>query len=57
MEQLRRAYPNKPIVIAEVGWPSDGRTRGGAVASTSNQAMFLRRFLELGATREATSTT
>lgn len=47
MEQLHRAYPDKPIVIAEVGWPSDGRTRGGAVASTSNQAMFLRRFLEL----------
>ncbi|GFE88101.1 glycosyltransferase [Steroidobacter agaridevorans] len=47
MEQLHRAYPSKPIVIAEVGWPSDGRTRGGAVASTSNQAMFLRRFLDL----------
>lgn len=46
MEQLRHAYPGKPIVIAEAGWPSDGRTRDGAVASTSNQAMFLRRFLE-----------
>lgn len=46
MEQLQRAYPGKPIVIAEVGWPSDGRTREGAVASTSNQAMFLRRFLD-----------
>jgi len=47
MQQLQRAYPTKPIVIAEVGWPSDGRTRGAAVATTSNQAMFLRRFLEL----------
>ncbi|HEY0684034.1 MAG TPA: glycosyltransferase [Steroidobacter sp.] len=46
MDQLQRAFPGKPIVIAEVGWPSDGRTREGAVASTSNQAMFLRRFLE-----------
>ncbi|MBL8271035.1 glycosyltransferase, partial [Steroidobacter sp.] len=46
MDQLRAAYPGKPIVIAEVGWPSDGRTREGAAASTSNQAMFLRRFLE-----------
>jgi exo-beta-1,3-glucanase (GH17 family)/cellulose synthase/poly-beta-1,6-N-acetylglucosamine synthase-like glycosyltransferase len=46
MEQLSRAYPGKPLVIAEVGWPSDGRTREGAVASTSNEAMFLRRFLE-----------
>lgn len=46
MQQLQDAYPGKPIVIAEVGWPSNGRTREGAVASTSNQAMFLRRFLD-----------
>lgn len=46
MDQLEQAYPDKPIVIAEVGWPSDGRTRDSAVASTSNQAMFLRRFLD-----------
>src|SRR4051812_34954020 len=43
--ELEHAYPNKQVVIAEVGWPSDGRTRDGAVASTSNEAMFLRRFL------------
>jgi exo-beta-1,3-glucanase (GH17 family)/cellulose synthase/poly-beta-1,6-N-acetylglucosamine synthase-like glycosyltransferase len=46
VEQLQRAYPGKLVVIAEVGWPSDGRTREGAVASTSNEAMFLRRFLQ-----------
>jgi len=46
MDELSRAYPDKPIVIAEAGWPSDGRTRESAVASTSNQAMFLRRFLQ-----------
>lgn len=46
MEELHEAFPGKPIVIAEAGWPSDGRTREGAAASTSNQAMFLRRFLE-----------
>src|SRR5690606_8057751 len=45
MRELRRAFPGKPIVIAEVGWPSDGRTREAAVASLSNEAMFLRRFL------------
>lgn len=45
MRQLERAFPGKPIVIGEVGWPSDGRTRGGAIASTSNEALFLRRFL------------
>ena len=45
--QLEAAYPNKPILIAEVGWPSNGRQRGAAVASVSNQALFLRRFLAL----------
>ena len=45
MELLKQAFPGKPIVIAEVGWPSDGRTRDSAVASASNQALFLRRFL------------
>ncbi|MEJ2386443.1 MAG: glycosyltransferase [Chromatiaceae bacterium] len=44
-EELARTYPDKPIVIAEVGWPSKGRTRHGAVASQANQAKFLRRFL------------
>jgi exo-beta-1,3-glucanase (GH17 family) len=51
-QELQRTYPGKPIVIAEVGWPSNGRTRGGAVASSANQAKFLRRFLEV-AQREA----
>jgi Exo-beta-1,3-glucanase len=46
VEQLQRAYPGKQVVIAEVGWPSEGRTREAAVASTSNEAMFLRRFLQ-----------
>ena len=45
MDLLAQRFPDKPIVIAEVGWPSDGRTRGEAVASTFNEAMFLRRFL------------
>jgi exo-beta-1,3-glucanase (GH17 family)/cellulose synthase/poly-beta-1,6-N-acetylglucosamine synthase-like glycosyltransferase len=46
VEVLQRAYPGKLVVIAEVGWPSGGRTREAAVASTSNQAMFLRRFVQ-----------
>ncbi|MCB1830408.1 MAG: beta-(1-3)-glucosyl transferase, partial [Gammaproteobacteria bacterium] len=44
-EQLKTAYPDKRIVIAEVGWPSNGRTRKGAQATLANQAKFLRRFL------------
>ncbi len=45
--QLRRAFPGKPVVITEVGWPSGGKTRLGAVPSLSNQAMFLRNFLNV----------
>jgi exo-beta-1,3-glucanase (GH17 family)/cellulose synthase/poly-beta-1,6-N-acetylglucosamine synthase-like glycosyltransferase len=45
LQRLEAEFPGKPIVIGEVGWPSDGRTRESAVASTSNQALFMRRFL------------
>jgi exo-beta-1,3-glucanase (GH17 family)/cellulose synthase/poly-beta-1,6-N-acetylglucosamine synthase-like glycosyltransferase len=44
--QLQEAYPNKPIVVAEVGWPSHGRTLHDAVATPANQARFLRRFID-----------
>ena len=43
--RLQKAFPRKPIVIAEIGWPSHGRTRENAVASDANEALFLRRFL------------
>jgi len=49
VNDLKAAYPGKPIVIAEVGWPSNGRTRGAAVASEANEATFLRRFLNVAA--------
>jgi len=45
-KDLRTLYPGKPIVITEVGWPSNGRTRKAAAASEANEAVFLRRFLE-----------
>jgi exo-beta-1,3-glucanase (GH17 family)/cellulose synthase/poly-beta-1,6-N-acetylglucosamine synthase-like glycosyltransferase len=46
INELKVMYPDKPIVITEVGWPSNGRTRQGAVASDANEAIFLRRFLQ-----------
>jgi exo-beta-1,3-glucanase (GH17 family)/cellulose synthase/poly-beta-1,6-N-acetylglucosamine synthase-like glycosyltransferase len=46
MHSLESTFPDKPIVIGEVGWPSFGRARGGAVASPANAAVFLRRFLQ-----------
>ncbi|MBI1423908.1 MAG: glycosyltransferase [Gammaproteobacteria bacterium] len=57
---LQKQFPGKPIIISEVGWPSNGRTRlelaeevpkgqsrQEAVASEANQAIFLRNFLAL----------
>ena len=44
-KRLQKAFPHKPIVIAEIGWPSRGRTHESAVASEANEALFLRRFL------------
>ena len=42
---LKEAYPGKPIILSEVGWPSNGRVKGDAVASLTSQATFLRHFL------------
>lgn len=46
-EDLKKQYPGKPIMIAETGWPSDGRIKQGAVPSQANQAQYLRRFLQI----------
>ncbi len=43
--EIKKAYPNKPIIVGEVGWPSNGRRNRGAEASPANQTRFLRRFL------------
>ncbi|MEY4719711.1 MAG: hypothetical protein RL563_2329, partial [Pseudomonadota bacterium] len=43
--ELQKRYPNKPIVITETGWPSDGPPQHSATASLVNQAKFLRAFL------------
>ena len=45
-DKLRQRFPDKPIVIAEVGWPSNGRPKRDATPSQANQASFLRRFLQ-----------
>jgi len=45
INELKQLYPDKPIVIGEVGWPSNGRSVKAAAASAANEATFLRRFL------------
>lgn len=42
---VAEAFPDKPIVVGEAGWPSEGRTRGHAEATVSNEALFIRNFV------------
>jgi glucan 1,3-beta-glucosidase len=39
--QLMARFPGKEVMIGEVGWPSAGRMREGALPSPANQARFL----------------
>jgi exo-beta-1,3-glucanase (GH17 family)/cellulose synthase/poly-beta-1,6-N-acetylglucosamine synthase-like glycosyltransferase len=43
--EIKGAFPRVPVVVGEVGWPSNGRPNGAAEPSTANQGRFLRRFL------------
>jgi len=45
LQQVRTRFPGKIVLIGEVGWPSRGPSRGAAVASPRNQALFVRQFL------------
>jgi len=47
--QVQAAFPGKPIAIGEVGWPSAGRSREGAVPGRREAAQFLNDFLNLAA--------
>lgn len=46
---LANYHRDKPILLAEVGWPSRGRERGQADASPADEARFLRTFLAMAA--------
>ena len=45
--KIREAFPDKPILIGESGWPSAGRQRGGAIPSVVNEAKFVRSLVQL----------
>jgi len=40
--RVAEAFPGKPILIGEAGWPTRGRSRGPAVANIENGAAFVR---------------
>ncbi len=41
-QYLKKKFKKKPLLLGEVGWPSNGRTRGGAEANQADQAIYLR---------------
>jgi glucan 1,3-beta-glucosidase len=45
--QLAEAFPDKEVIIGEVGWPSAGRMREGALPSPANQARVIQDVLAL----------
>ncbi len=45
-QHVRDEFPDKPIVISEAGWPSEGRTNKYAEASLANEAYFIRAFVQ-----------
>ncbi len=44
---LQQLYPHKPIVVGEIGWPSNGDRFKYATPSVSNEAIFLRQWLNV----------
>jgi exo-beta-1,3-glucanase (GH17 family)/cellulose synthase/poly-beta-1,6-N-acetylglucosamine synthase-like glycosyltransferase len=56
-DEIRKAYPGKPILVAEVGWPSGGNTKWApeadepARASRASQAQFVRAWMNVAQAR------
>ncbi|MBD8878975.1 glycosyltransferase [Rhodanobacter sp. 7MK24] len=46
-ETLRKMFPDKHIVIGEIGWPSNGDRVKYAYPSVSNEAIFLRQWFNV----------
>ncbi|TVR99350.1 MAG: glycosyltransferase [Phycisphaerales bacterium] len=41
LDEIRREFPGRRIVLGEVGWPSDGARFGGAVPGASHQRLYI----------------
>ncbi|MDN5925345.1 MAG: benzoate transporter, partial [Xanthomonadales bacterium] len=48
---LQHLFPNKPILIGEIGWPSNGDRFEYAKPSTANEAIFLRQWMTVARAR------
>lgn len=49
IDKVRAAFPGKPILVGEAGWPTEGRARGPAIADQPHAAEFLRRLPQIAA--------
>jgi len=47
--RIRSAFPGKPILVGETGWPTEGRSRGPASADRLTAARFVRALPALAA--------
>ena len=45
-KRMAAAFPAKEILIGEIGWPSHGRMRAGALPSRTNQALVVSEILD-----------
>jgi exo-beta-1,3-glucanase (GH17 family)/glycosyltransferase involved in cell wall biosynthesis len=45
IERVRERFPGRELLVAEVGWPSNGSPLGRARATPANQALFVRSFV------------
>jgi exo-beta-1,3-glucanase (GH17 family)/cellulose synthase/poly-beta-1,6-N-acetylglucosamine synthase-like glycosyltransferase len=46
-DDVANQFPGKPIIIGEVGWPSEGQSRRSSEPSLANEAYFDRAFVQL----------
>jgi len=44
--RVQARFPDHAVVVAEIGWPSNGPPLGRARATAANQALFVRDFLQ-----------
>jgi exo-beta-1,3-glucanase (GH17 family)/cellulose synthase/poly-beta-1,6-N-acetylglucosamine synthase-like glycosyltransferase len=44
--RVKARFPDRPVVVAEIGWPSNGPRLGNAQASAASQALFIRGILQ-----------
>ncbi len=49
IEKIKQRFPDKPILVGETGWPTEGRSRGPAHADLLTAAAFVRALPQLAA--------